>query len=280
MAHPLRLHLTVPRAWHALSEQLTTAAGLCGVLLSRQHPVRGVLLAAGAIGGGGWLLFAELDPRTTIACFLLSLLLRYGFLFSSLSSAGSQRMKALHGDERAFFLHETATAALLLAQRLSFLAMLGSTALALQGTLATLLTALGALLLPIGIGVSWWATRVVGLDTYYYRDLFMGPRHTSVELSGPYALWPNPMYGVGQLAAYGAALLMLSPIGFVAAALNQVALYILNDLVEQPRLHAARTLLGEAQLRHALSRTGFNQGSELGSRRRSQPPARIRRSRP
>lgn len=280
MAHPLRMHLASPRAWHALSEHLTTAAGMCGLLLSRQHRVRAVLLGAGIVAGGGWLLFGELDPRTAIGCFLLSLLLRYAFLFTSLSPAGSQRMKALHGDERAFFLHETATAVLLLAQRISFLAVLAATALELEGTLATLLSALGALLLPIGIGVTWWATRVVGLDTYHYRDLFMGPRHTSVELGGPYALWPNPMYGVGQLAAYGAALVMLSPIGFVAAALNQAALYILNDLVEQPRLHAARSLLGEAQLRHALSRTGFNAGSEMGSRRRSRPPARIRRSRP
>jgi hypothetical protein len=189
-------------------------------------------------------------------------------------------MKALHGEERAFFLHETVIAALQLAQRISFLAVLGATALELEGTLSTMVSALGALLLPIGLGVSLWATRVVGLDTYYYRDLFMGARHTSVELRGPYALWPNPMYGIGQLAAYGAALLMLSPIGFVAAALNQVALYILNDLVEQPQLHAARTQLGEAQLRYALSRTGFDVGSELGTRRRSQPPARIRRSRP
>lgn len=280
MAHFLRLPFPVPRAWHALTELLHTAAGMCGLLLSREHPVRAVLLGAAALLGGGWLLLGELTSRTAIGCFVLTLVLRYAFLFASLSPVGSQRMKALHGDERAFFLHETVTAVLLLAQRFSFLAVLGSTALALEGVPAMLVSALGALLLPIGLGVSLWATRVVGLDTYYYRDLFMGPRHTSVELGGPYALWPNPMYGVGQLAAYGAALLMLSPIGFVAAALNQVALYILNDLVEQPRLHAARSVLGEAQLRFALSRTSFDAGSELGNRRRSQPPARIRRSRP
>lgn len=280
MAHPLRLQLPVPRVWHALSELLTLAAGMCGVLLSRQHRGRAVLLGVGAVAGGGWLLFGGLSARTSIGCFLLALLFRYAFLFASLSTAGSQRMKALHGDERAFFLHETVMAVLLLTQRLSFLAVLGTTALELEGAVATLVSALGALLLPIGIGVSVWATHVVGLDAYYYRDLFMGPRHTSVELRGPYALWPNPMYGVGQLAAYGAALLMLSPVGFVAAALNQVALYILNDLIEQPRLHAARTMLGEAQLRHALSRTGYHVGSELGPRRRSQPPARIRRSQP
>jgi protein-S-isoprenylcysteine O-methyltransferase Ste14 len=280
MAHPLRLQLVLPRALHVLSDYFTTAAGMCGLLLSRQHPLRAALSGVALGVGLLWLLLAELTARTAIGCFLLSLLLRYAFLFASLSPAGSARMKALHGMEGGFFVHETVTAALLLAQRLSFLALLAATSLEAEGTLMTAASALGALLLPIGIAVSLWATRVVGLDTYYYRDLFMGPRHTSVELRGPYALWPNPMYGVGQLAAYGAALLVLSPLGFVAAALNQVALYILNDLVEQPQLRAARGVLSEVQLRYALSRTGFDRTSELGSRRRSQPPPRIRRSRP
>lgn len=252
---------------------------MCGLLLSRRHPVRAALSAVAIVAGIAWLVLGQITPRAAIGCFVLSLVLRYAYLFAALSPAGSQRMKALHGEERAYFLHESATAALLLAQRVSFLAVLGTTALEAQGMVATLVTALGALLLPIGLGVSLWATRVVGVDTYYYRDLFMGPRHTSVELTGPYALWPNPMYGVGQLGAYGAALVMLSPVGFVAAALNQVALYIFNDLVEQPRLRAARTELGEAQLRYALARTSYNPRSGLG-RRRSQPPPRIRRSRP
>ncbi len=280
MAHPLRLQLPLPRAWHALTDQLSTAAGMCGLLLSREHPVRAALSGVALGASLLWLVFGEVTARGAISCFVLSLVLRYAFLFASLSPVGSQRMKALHGEEGAFFLHETATAALLLAQRVSFLAVLGTTALELQGTLATSISALGALLLPIGVGVSLWATRVVGLDTYYYRDLFMGPQHTSVELRGPYALWPNPMYGVGQLAAYGAALLMLSPIGFVAAALNQVVLFLFNELVEQPQLHAARSQLSELQLRHALSRTGYKLRSEPVSRRRSQPPARVRRSRP
>jgi hypothetical protein len=63
----------------------------------------------------------------------------------------------------------------------------------------------------------------------------------------------------------------------VAAALNQVALFLFNDVVEQPLLRTVNSSLMEAQLRYALSRTGFDPCSELGARRRSQPPARIRR---
>jgi protein-S-isoprenylcysteine O-methyltransferase Ste14 len=134
-------------------------------------------------------------------------------------------------------------------------------------------------MLVVGLVLSIWATRVIGLDTYHYRDLFMGPQHVSVELRGPYAFLRNPIYGWGQLYAYGAALLALSPLGLVAAALNQVTLYLFNDSVEQPRLRAATAVSVERQLRYALSRTLLDDpGSALQPRRPSRPPARIRRS--
>jgi hypothetical protein len=131
------------------------------------------------------------------------------------------------------------------------------------------------------VGVSIWATKIVGLDTYHYRDLFMGPRYMSVELRGPYAFLGNPMYGLGQLAAYGAALLALSPIGLVAAALNQVTLYLFNDTVEQPQLRLARGVFMESQLRYALARTWLDDPrSEPNRRRSSPPPPRVRRVEP
>jgi hypothetical protein len=107
----------------------------------------------------------------------------------------------------------------------------------------------------------------------------MGPRYMSVELRGPYTFLRNPMYSVGQLAAYGAALLALSPIGLVAAALNQITLYIFNDLVEQPRLRLAKRVFMESQLRYALSRTLLDDPrSDRNRRRSSRPPARVRRT--
>src|SRR5262249_35184838 len=124
-----------------------------------------------------------------------------------------------------------------------------------SGPVGALAMWLGILLLGVGVSISVWAARIVGLDTYYYRDLFMGPRYMSVELRGPYAFWSNPMYGGGKLAGYGVALIALSPLGLVAAALNQVTLYAFNDFVEQPRLRAATGMLMETQLRYVLART-------------------------
>src|SRR6185436_18867368 len=158
-----------------------------------------------------------------IACFVLSLALRYGFLFASFAPTGFVPwLKARFDAECALEVHESVLSALLFAQRLSFVGLLYATARAAAGPFGLVLMSGGVLLLLVGVVVSIWATKVVGLDTYNYRDLFRGPRYMSVELRGPYAFLRNPMYGAGQLAAYGAALIALSPIGLVAAALNQV----------------------------------------------------------
>jgi hypothetical protein len=45
------------------------------------------------------------------------------------------------------------------------------------------------------------------------------------------------MYGIGQLGAYGAALMALSPL---AGLLHQLIMYLFNGLVEQPHLQRAR----------------------------------------
>jgi protein-S-isoprenylcysteine O-methyltransferase Ste14 len=276
---PIQLQNVVPRAWHLLTDHARILAGLSGLLFSRHHPLRAtgslLLLASGAY----WLGFGEaVSARFAIGCFLAALVLRYAFLLGSFIRNGiATWLKVQLGAELGFFVHESISAVLSFAQRLSFVAMLCATSTAPSGPIATALVSLGVVLVLVGVGVTTWATRVLGLDAYYYRDLFMGPEHVSVVLRGPYTRFANPMYGLGQLAAYGAALVALSPIGFVAAALNQVALYLFNDTIEQPRLRAANSGWVEAQLRYALARTGFDPRSEIGAGRRSRPPARLRR---
>jgi len=281
MYFPLRLQHSVPRAWRVMSESLRTAFGMSGLSFSRAQPVRAVVSLALIAATAAWLGLSDvISARFAIACFVLSFALRHGFLFASLAPEGvTPWLKTQLGSEGAFALHESLLTVLLFAQRLSFVGLLYATAQAPSGPLGLMLISCGALLVLVGVGVSIWATKVVGLDTYHYRDLFMGPRYMSVELTGPYAFLGNPMYGVGQLAAYGAALIALSPIGLVAAALNQVTLYILNDTIEQPRLRLAKGIFMESQLRYALSRTLLDDPrSEPNRRRSSRPPARVRRA--
>jgi protein-S-isoprenylcysteine O-methyltransferase Ste14 len=194
-------------------------------------------------------------------------------------------LKARLGSELGFSVYESAMALLLLAQRVSFVHLLLATSNAPPGALGALLVSSGAALVALGVGVSVWATRIIGVDTYYYRDLFAGPRHVNLELRGPYAVLANPIYGVGQLAAYGAALMLGSPLGILAAALNQVALYAFNVVVERPHLNAAaRISIDSALLRDTLSHALLDSTSTpapapvIGAdRRRALPPRRIRR---
>ena len=89
----------------------------------------------------------------------------------------------------------------------------------------------------------------------------------------------NPLYGVGQLAAYGAALMLLSPVGVLAATAHQMALYAFNSAVEQPHLRAAARLSIDTALREKLSRTMRDTARffvSAASRRRPPPSPRAR----
>jgi hypothetical protein len=81
----------------------------------------------------------------------------------------------------------------------------------------------------------------------------MGERQLDFKREGPYEFMDNPMYGLGQLTAYGAALMALSPIGVFATALNQITMYAFNWLVEQPHVRAARHISRDQSLREALA---------------------------
>jgi len=95
---------------------------------------------------------------------------------------------------------------------------------------------LGAVMLAIGFGIKTWAIHLVGLDTYYFKDLFVGEFQGSLVTSGPYRWLANPMYGVGQLHAYGLALMSNSMSGLLAAAFCQLSIYGFYFAVERPFL--------------------------------------------
>jgi protein-S-isoprenylcysteine O-methyltransferase Ste14 len=181
---------------------------------------------------------------------------RYAFLFLSFTRAGvAERLKARFGRELGFSVYEAVSALLSFAQRLAFFWLVLASGAAVAGSLGAALMSSGALLAAFGVCMSVWATAALGVDTYYYRDLFMGQRHASFKAEGPYALVHNPQYGLGQLTAYGLALAAASPLGLLVAASEQALLFAFNKLVEQPHLRAASRLSIDAELRDTLART-------------------------
>lgn len=77
----------------------------------------------------------------------------------------------------------------------------------------------------IGYLVKILAAKVVSIDIYYWKDMFLGKKITEFVVSGPYKYLSNPMYGIGQLPAYAAAIWYESYYGFMAAFLNQCLIF-------------------------------------------------------
>ena len=93
---------------------------------------------------------------------------------------------------------------------------------------------LGCLLALAGFGVKFWSTWIVGVDTYYFRDLFFEKAHGEFTAKGPYKWLANPMYGAGNLHLYCFALFTESIFGLCFALGCHVSIYAFYFIVERP----------------------------------------------
>jgi protein-S-isoprenylcysteine O-methyltransferase Ste14 len=73
--------------------------------------------------------------------------------------------------------------------------------------------------------VKIWATKVVGVDIYYWKDMFYGRKISPFVAEGPYKFINNPMYGIGQLQTYATALWYASLPGLAAALIYQLLVF-------------------------------------------------------
>jgi protein-S-isoprenylcysteine O-methyltransferase Ste14 len=266
----VRLQKLALVARELLERNFPVALRLAGVCLVPHQPLRGLVSSGVLTLGLLWVCDSGSNSSgVAIACFVAALALRFGFLFASFTPRGvASRLSARLGVERGHAAYSMALDFLLFAQRASFIALVVATARDASGPFGWMLQGLGFLLVPVGVGATVWAARVVGLDAWYYRDLFTGSRSVSLESDGPYAFFPNPMYTLGPLAGYGLALLALSPLALFAAGVSQALLFAFNELVEQPRLRRAHSIFVETQRRYELARSllGFDPRQELAQR--------------
>jgi hypothetical protein len=94
----------------------------------------------------------------------------------------------------------------------------------------------GTAIMIAGMIINIWSTLLIGVDIYYYKDLFLGKAIINFKKEGPYSLFSNPMYGPGQANGYGSALVCGSVAGLIFMFLNQVMMYIFYFVIEKPHI--------------------------------------------
>ena len=180
--------------------------------------------------------------------------LRYIYLFAGFVKNGfAGRMISKYGEERAWNIYELQTSFMFFQRGLSFGLLTHASQWSLVDLISTnfislstpdilalkyACTAIGLVLVLIGFWVNTASTFVIGIDTYYYKDLFLKRAIVDFKVEGPYKYFANPMYGIGQCSAYGASLMVGSVAGIFSTVLNQIMMYIFYYAIEKPHIAA------------------------------------------
>jgi protein-S-isoprenylcysteine O-methyltransferase Ste14 len=181
------------------------------------------------------ILIARADWRFTVPYFLLTLVFYYGGNAMILSSELPVFAVARLGEERAFRAYETLAGLMFLNQGLGVGCMAALHVPRWEQMVSPpVVLGAGVALFTVGLLVKLWATLTVGVDVYFFRDMFLGRPLASACESGPYRFLSNPMYSVGQLQGYGYALLHGSLPGLIAAAAGHVLIYAFYVVAERP----------------------------------------------
>ena len=217
--------------------------GMNGIVPGRMTPRRWAAIL-GSFAAYATLLAPRPLPSLAGAYFATATLLHYAYLFGMFGDGGwARRLRERRGDEQGYLVHEGWMALAFCHNALSTGFICVATSGALRATPVT--GVLAAALIVAGLVVKVWATLIVGLDAYYYRDLFLERAGGSFERRGPYRWLRNPMYTVGHLQAYGLALWYGSVWGLAAVAINQALVLWFNAVVEQPHLRRVHADKGD-----------------------------------
>jgi protein-S-isoprenylcysteine O-methyltransferase Ste14 len=211
---------------------------MAGIRLDRLRLHR-VLLIALNLALFIWL-YRHATITMALVYFIAIFTARYLFLFGSFVKDGiADRLTRRYGEERGYQIYETITSCMFFHGGGSFSCLAKTTTwmgLSLASVPSSLLVDIGMILSLVGLTTNIWSALVIGLDTYYYKDLFIGRFIGEFKQAGPYRWLKNPMYGLGQCAAYGTALTNLSTAGVIATLLNQGMMYLFYFTIEKPHI--------------------------------------------
>ena len=180
--------------------------------------------------------YQPINSDLAVVYFIISEIFYLGFISSVLSEKGLRHwLVRKWGDENiGYQAYETVLGFLFFHNGVSIGYIASSTPDTLfhPGDLNLILIII-PLLFICGFTIKIWAAKVVTVDIYYWKDMFLGRKICDFVVTGPYRYFSNPMYGIGQLPAYASALWYGSKYGLIAAFVNQALIFTFYFLVEK-----------------------------------------------
>lgn len=180
--------------------------------------------------------YQPLNSKLAVVYFILSEISYLGFISTVLPKNGLRNwfIRKWGDEKRGYQAYETVLGFLFFHNGVS----IGYIASSTPDTLFHLennylILIIMALLFIAGFTIKIWAAKVVTIDIYYWKDMFLGRKICEFVVTGPYKYFSNPMYGIGQLAAYATALWYGSKHGLTAAFINQCLIFMFYFLIEK-----------------------------------------------
>jgi protein-S-isoprenylcysteine O-methyltransferase Ste14 len=226
---------------HTLKRIVQVLLAMAGILVDKITPLRVasyVILAA--LYSAIFLTQDYIHFDLALILFVLAFVIRYAFLFSSFVKNGiSDYLKAQLGEEKGFDVYQFFTSIMFFSVAITFNLLVRKSSLLgsfFPEKYEALFYTAGITLTAIGFIVNVWSTLLVGIDIYYYKDMFLGRPVSKFKKAGPYKYLANPMYGLGQSGGYGAALFFGSATGLIGIAINQLLMFIFYFTIEKPHI--------------------------------------------
>lgn len=171
-----------------------------------------------------------------VVYFIISEIFYLGFIFLVLSENGYRHwfIKRWKNEEEGYLAFEAVLGFMFFHNGASLGFVASSSPGSLFGFIdKNFLLIIAGLMTLTGFIIKIWAAKVVSIDIYYWKDMFLGKKITEFVETGPYKFLNNPMYGIGQLQAYAFAIWHGSATGLIAAFINQILIFTFYYTVEK-----------------------------------------------
>lgn len=181
--------------------------------------------------------------NTTIAFiyYLIFEILYIGFIYVVLPQKGLRLwlIKKFKSEEKAYVFYQSVLGFLFFNNGISMSYLSTSTKSDILSNIPEeLLLIIVAVIFCTGFIVKMWSAWVVGIDIYYWKDMFLGRKICEFVCCGPYRFLSNPMYGIGQLQGYAIAMLNGSIPGLIVVLINQCLVFSFYFIMEKKFIKA------------------------------------------